>query len=399
MLSTSAARFAVFGAALLLGSCSRKSDDSGASGVDAGAFDKGALLRAFGECAIGGYREFQTAAASLDAATRAASASPDAATLEGARAAWKNAIDAWQRAEVFAFGPAAMTGQPGGKDLRDPIYAWPLVNRCLTEQQIVDQSYAGPAFATALVSTRGLGTAEYLLFYEAFDNGCAETAPINAAGTWAALGEAEIKKRRLAYAQAASADVVVRAQQLVDAWDPAKGNFLGELANAGQSKVFASQQMAFNAVNGALFYADSELKDLKVGKPAGLVEGCVAVPCVQDVESPWAKRSKEHIRNNLRGLDRMVRGCGANGEGLAFDDLLHAVGADGVAASLQTTLDASVVALDALREPTLEDDLVKDPAGVKRFYDAVRAFGVVLKTDFVTVLDFELPKRVEGDND
>jgi uncharacterized protein len=392
--------------AVLVASCSRKSDDTGSSGtssggVDAGAFDKSALLRTFGECAYAGYGEFQLAAVELQSATTKASTEATPAALDAARAAWIKAIDAWQRVEVFGFGPAAMTGTPGGKDLRDPIYAWPLVSRCLTEQQIVEQTYSKPAFATALITTRGLAVAEYLLFYAPTDNACAATVTINSSGAWAALGDAEIKKRKLAYAQAIGADTVVRGQQLLDAWDPAKGNFVGELTKAGQGgTTFATQQLAFNAVNGALFYADDELKDMKVGKPAGLVPGCTTTPpCLGDVESPWAKRSKDHLRNNLAGIEKLIRGCGANGDGLGFDDLLRAIGAENVAKNLETQLAAVRAALDALEEPTFEDDLVKNPAGVKRLFDALRAFATVLKTEFITVLDLELPKRVEGDND
>ena len=37
--------------------------------------------------------------------------------------------------------------------------------------------------------------------------------------------------------------------------------------------------------------------------------------------------------------------------------------------------------------------------GVQRLYDALRAIVAILKTEFISVLDLELPKRVEGDND
>lgn len=396
----------VLAAAALVSSCSRKKDDAGSSGaspggIDAGSFDKAALLRSFGECALGGYREFQAAAVELQTATGRASTDGSPAALEAAREAWKKAIDAWQRAEIFGFGPAATTSAPGGMDLRDPIYAWPLVNRCVTEQQLVEQTYAQPAFASALITTRGLGAAEYLLFHGPTDNACAPAVSINSTGSWAALGDAEIAKRKLAYAQAIATDTVKRGQQLVDAWDPAKGNFVAEMANAGQGgKVFASQQMAFNAVNEALFYADDELKDQKVGRPAGLVEGCTtAPPCLADVESQWARRSKEHLRNNLVGIEKLVRGCAAGGEGLGSDDLLRAIGAGAVATNLETQLAAVRAALDALKEPSFQDDLVKDSAGVKRLFDALRAFATVLKTEFISVLDLELPKRIEGDND
>jgi len=385
---------------VVAGSCKKSEDDRGASGVDAGSFDKAALLRAFGECALGGYRDFHTAAVELAAAAEKADVEATPAARDAARTAWKKAIDAWQIAEAFSFGPAAKTGAPGGHDMRDAIYSWPLVNRCAIEQAVVAQSYVPPGLSTALVNTRGMAALDFLLFDESATNGCDAAATINTDGSWAALGAPEIQKRKIAYARAASVDVVARGQALVDAWDPAKGNFLGEMSGAGSTKTFASQQMAFNVVSDALFYTDIEVKNLKVGIPAGLVLGaCATPPCLASVESPWAKRSKDHIRNNLIGFERLTRGCGPDGEGLGFEELLAAIGAGAVGTKINASVTEIRASLDALAEPTFEDDLTKNPAGVKRLFDALRALATVLKSDFVTVLDLEIPKPVEGDND
>jgi predicted lipoprotein len=367
--------------------------------VDAGGFDKATLLRAFGQCAFGAFSEFRGRAIELEAATAAATADGSGASQEAAREAWRVAVDAWQRAELMGFGPTAPSGSPGGRDLRDPIYAWPLVSRCLIEQQLVDEVYARPDLATALVSTRGLATAEYLLFTPGTDNACPATAGLNATGAWAALGAPELQRRKLAYARAVAADTRRRADELHAAWDPAQGNFVGVMATAGSNDVFATQQMAFNAVSSAFFYVDDALKTMKIAKPAGLVPGCAAPPCLADVESPWAKRSKEHLRNNLVGFDRLLRGCGADGTGLGWDDLLDAVGAAALASKLVAQTAAARAALDALQQPTFEADLQSDLPGVLRLHDALRALVATLKTEFVSVLDLEIPKRVEGDND
>ncbi len=394
---------AIAASMLVVGSCKRATDDGGSSsssgGPDAGKFDKAALLQSFGECALGGYRTFEAAAAELEVAAKKSETEGSPAALAGARDAWKKAIDAWQRMEVYGFGPAAMTGTPGGQDLRDPIYAWPLVNRCLIEQQMLDQTYAKPEFATALVNTRGLSAAEYLFFFDPPDNGCAPEATMNKSGAWAALGAAEITKRRAAYARVIASDTVVRGQKLVDAWDPANGNFLREITATGGAKTYATQQAAFNAVSDALFYADLTVKNSKVGFPAGLVPGCNAPPCLANVESPYAKRSKEHIANNLVGVQQLMHGCGAGSTGLGFADLLKAVGAEALATKLDGQLAAVKSALDALKEPTFEDDLIKNPGGVKALFDALRALSATLKAEFVSVLDLELPKPAATDND
>src|SRR5687767_13015012 len=94
---------------ILLSCRSREGDPGGTSSgtpsPDAGGFDKGALLRAFGDCAFGTYKEFQTEAVAFEASAKGAD-------LAATREAWKKAMMVWERAEVIKYGPAAMTGQP-----------------------------------------------------------------------------------------------------------------------------------------------------------------------------------------------------------------------------------------------------------------------------------------------
>jgi predicted lipoprotein len=393
--------FGLSGAWILLGACKRggTSDPSAAAyGVDAGGFDKSALLRSFGQCAFETFRDFRERAVELALATQRADALATPASRAAARAAWENAMDSWQRAELMGFGPTAASGGPGARDLRDPIDAWPLVSRCLIEQQLLDKTYERPEFGTALVSSRGLAAAEYLLFFEGTDNACPPTATLNTQGTWAALGP-ELPKRKSAYARVIGSDVARRSEELLAAWDPARQNFVGTMESAGKNDVFATQQLAFNAVSNAIFYVDDALKTAKVAKPAGFVPACVAPPCLSDVESPWAKRSKKHMENNLASFERLMRGCGPDNTGLGWDDLLVAVGAEGLNQRLTSaTLDVRK-ALAALSQPTFEEDLQRDKPGVQRLYDALRTLVALMKTEFISVLDLEIPKRVEGDND
>ncbi len=387
----------------VLVACSRKgADEAAENGPNAGSFDKTALLQAFGECTLGAYKDFAAASTRLEAATKKAQAESTPDAIAAARSAWNDAIDVWQRAEVLQIGPAAMTG-PGAADMRDGIYAWPLVNRCVMDGQIVDKSYE--KLDGTIASSRGLAAAEYLLFFEGKENGCGPQVTINTSGSWAALaGGQELQARRLAYAAAVSADVAARAQKLVDTWEPGKGDFLATLAKA-PNNTFTTQQMAFNAVSDAAYYVDDFVKTMKVGKPAGLtvddkgMKSCSAAPCLDLVESPWAKRSKEHLKNNLAGFEALVRGCGAGGEGLGFDDLLVAVGAKETSDRLVASLNTSKAALAALTEATFEEDLQKNPAGVKALFDALRAMFALMKSEVATVLDLNPPQRVASDND
>ena len=217
----------------------------------------------------------------------------------------------------------ARRARPPRSDLRVAARE-PLPHRAAARRQDVR---ARPSSRPRSSTREGLAAAEYLLFYDGADNACTPTASINAGGTWAALGAPEIAKRKVAYARAISADTLRRADELVAAWDPAQGNFVGDDDDRGL-EAGRSRRSRWPSTPSATRSSTSTTRSrtMKVAKPAGLAPGCAAPPCVADVESPWAKRSKEHIKNNLVGFDRLLRGCGPDGSGLGWDDLLVAVG-------------------------------------------------------------------------
>lgn len=381
------------------GSSGGGKSSSGTPNNVAPGFDKNTLLASFADCAVARYKAFEATAADFDAAAQAWGNQPgDDGLRTSARTAWGKAMDAWQEAELFTFGPAAVSTNPGGKDLRDSIYAWPLFNRCKVDETTVDGSFATPAFATALVSSRGLQTFEYLAFYEGTDNACSQFSVINSSGSWSAIAPTDLRAKKARYAAAASADVRKQASALFEAWDPARGNFRDELAKAGKgSKTFAADQDALNAVNEALFYIELKVKDLKLSRPLGLSE-CGAPDCATTAESIFSRRSKENLAHNFAGFRALFEGCGAQNAGLGFDDWLIAAGAGDLSTRILAALAAAETALDAV-QPSFEDALASSPAKVKALYDALKSLTDLLKTELVSVLNLELPKSSEGDND
>jgi predicted lipoprotein len=369
-------------------------------GVDPNAppFTEAGLLADFSACALGRYRAFVPLATSLRDAAAAWAADASEARAQATRDAWTAAMAVWEEAELFQLGPAAASTHPGGRGLRDQIYAWPLFSRCKVEEQLVAKTYADPAFDTTLINARGLGAVEYLAFHAGTDNACSSFSAINANGSWAAIPAQELSARKAAYAQAAASVVHARATELLAAWEPSQGNFASQLANAGAgSTTFAARADALDAVNGALFYLDTQVKDLKLGKPIGYVD-CESATCPSAVESPFARRSTDHLRANLIGFRRLFQGCGDGYSGLGFDDWLRAVGASDLADRMMGALVAAQAAVDALTPP-LEEALVVDPTKAALVYARVKVLTDLLKTEFVTVLRLQLPRSAEGDND
>ena len=372
---------------------------SGGTGADPTApFSKAALLVAIADCAMDRYPENQQLAVNLDEKARGAASSTGAPDFTELRQAWLTAIDKWQEVELFRFGPMARSVDPGGQNLRDQIYGWPLVSRCGIEERLVSQAYASADIAAALINVRGLGALEYTAFYGGTDNACSQFSTINAHGTWAAQSAAEIARRKANYGAAVSANIVLHAKSVVERWSPNGGNFRAELTGAGQSSAtFASEQKALNAVSDAIFYIELEAKDWKLGRPLGLGD-CTTPTCPEALESPYALQSTSHLRHNLAGFRLLFQGCGVGNGGFGFDDWLRAVGAPDLADRMLAALAGAEEAVDEL-DPPLEQTIATNPARAMSVYAAFKVLTDMLKTEFVTFLNLELPKTTQGDND
>lgn len=388
--------------AVLATSCGPSGGDADAGPGDLLADQKRAMLASLGANVIlPTYRDFSAAAGTLETAAGALAAAPSEANRATAQDAWIDAMRIWQRAELLSLGPAGMsgtTGAVGGMNLRDQIYSFPNTNTCRLDQETLEQDYADiDAFASQLVDVRGLGGIEYLLFVASTENTCAATNPVNTDGSWAALGEAEIRARRAAYAHTLAILVKRQADALLQAWEPEGGDFLGELSRAGSgSTLFSTAQRGVNDLAGAMIYLDTMTKDMKVGEPAGIVR-CTADTCLDQLESPWSRQSKEHVLINLRAFQTLFLGAEPDAEGPGFDDLLNAIGANDTASALTAAIADSIAAVEAL-EGTLEEAILADPAAVMDAYDAIGVASRLFKSDVTTLLDIELPANF-GDND
>jgi predicted lipoprotein len=362
-------------------------------------FSKAALLRQIADCAIAQYTDFGGHARRFDEAAKAHLAAATEATEADLRSAWLAANASWQVAEVFRFGPAARSADtdPGAQELRDQIYAWRFGGRCPVETALANQAYASPMFGTSLINHRGLGAAEYLLFYPGTDNECPDYSAINAMGTWAALGATEVIARKRAYAAAIAADVLAHTEKLIAAWDPAGGNFRKQLTEPA-SGVYKNEQAALNAVLFGMFYIEKEVKDYKLGIPLGVNAECVSGLCPEAIESRYANVSTANIQRNFLGFRRIFQGCGPQNRGLGFDDWLEAIGASELRERMLNALDGAQAALDAL-DPPLEVSLTAHTDRVLNVYVALKTLTDLLKSDFVTVLDLELPVGAGTDND
>lgn len=343
------------------------------------------------------YRTLQTRAAALDTAIGAFVTSGLPADRTAAQVAYRSLMDAMMEAEMMTAGPlGAATLTPGGQDLFDEMYSWSVVPLSLCG---VDRFLTGATYQDATVlgaeplNIRGLGAIDYLLFVDTTANACGAAAEINTNGTWAALAAdpAALDVRRAQMAKVLSAQVKARADALVAAWDPA---FLQELTDPTRAgALYRSAQEGLNALADGLFVLDQITKDMRLGRPAGLVE-CTTATCPEALESLYAGDNKERILHNLIGYRLVFTG----GEGLGFDDLLADVGASAFATDMLAHIDAAIAAVGNV-DGTLAEALVSDLDDVRALHAAVQLCTTDLKTTFLATLSLDPPNRAGSDND
>jgi len=351
-----------------------------------------AVVTSVAEFASLTFEEFEVSTVALEQSITAWRAAPSASTLDDAQAKFHEAMDIWQRAELLQIGPAGVMGAvAAGEDLRDQVYSWPLSNPCRIDQEIVREGYLNDLSSQA-VNVRGLDALEYLLFYAESANACPINSVINSDGQWAALGAEEVNRRRQSFALAAAQEVRKSAQRLNAHWKSGS-EFRVQFDDPRSGSHYGSLREVLNAVTDSLFYVEKELKDMKLAPPIGVM-GCASSSCPELAESRYADRGLANILQNLRAFDRLYSG----GEGIGFDDLLEHVGANETRDEMRADIAAAIAKVEGFEGEFLVE-LARDQEALVELYELVRNISTLLKTEFISLLDLDLPKRAEGDND
>jgi predicted lipoprotein len=237
------------------------------------------------------------------------------------------------------------------------------------------------------------------LFDERTSSACPATDDIVKSGAWQKLVAGDLAKRRAEYAASVAEGLHQTANQLVSAWQA----FAPELSKAGAgSKLFANTSDAVNAVTNAMFYLDTETKDMKIANPAGLSMACMAKPCPEKVEHPYAKVSKESVIANIEGFRDLFRGLPPAGadktEMWGVRDLLHGVSQSALANEMDGLLDNALAAANGI-DITLEAALLAKDKRVPALYAKIQDLTARLKSDFIVQLHLSAPMNAAGDND
>lgn len=356
-------------------------------------FSKRNLLRSVSACVSRRSCEFQRSAARLAEASRAHRDGDGPDLKRSAQEAYQTAMLRWARIEPMKFGPAASAqdDMTHGRGLGDLIYSWPNVSRCRVEEQILGRAYESAGLESLVqvpINSRGLFAVEYLLFYPGVDNACSPFSITNAGDAWNLTPADDLAAWKRAYLGAVAEDVSLRARELEDAWSPEGGDYARSLI---EGEGYMGLQGALNAVAQALMYVEVEVKDYKVGAAAGLYQNAP----LERPEQSFAPGAVALLTENILGFRDVFSGC--DGEGLGFDDWLHAVGHSELAADMAAGVEASLAALE-----TFPDLSEASPAELAELHATLKLLTDPLKTEFFgagSPLGLTLPQGVEGDTD
>lgn len=339
------------------------------------------------------YAACASAAADLDAKVTAWSAALAAgddgvAARDEARTAYVDFMAQWQRAEVLQIGPAGSSAYVrGGEDLRDAVYSWPTADACRVDEETVAQGYAAADFDTALVNVRGLDALEQLLFADPATNACAATDEINQSGSWTALGDDEVTKRRAAYAAVLAAQIHATTTDLADTW-ASGGRFAGYLVAPGEGgSPYDTPAQALDDVLLASAYVDLIVKDHKLAADAPAT-----------LETPLAGHAKAHVQANLVALQQLVWGGASASEGTGLDDFLIELDEAALADELLASIEDAIASVDAV-DGEFADALAADPAALAGSQAAVLKVIELLDGRVATALGLHSPSEAAGDAD
>jgi len=360
-------RFRAVLAAIAVGALVAAAAPSCSEETDGGEVDRREMLREIGEnVVVPTYRDFEARAGELADAAVAFCDAPSADRLGAAQRAWWEAHGVLRRGSAFAFGPHSDA----------PLRVGPKVDFWPVREDDVEEVLAGTGAIDpeALgASRKGLPVVEYLLY----DAEGGDTAVMTA------FDDPDGGARRCDYLTVLTADVVEQARTLADAWDPAHGDYLSELVDAGRdSESFDSLHAAVSEVVNRMLFAVENVIVLKLGKPDGDPTGGEPMPDL--VESRYSDRSLEDMLDDLGSVHAVYTGSYGDVDGMGVDEYLRAR-SPRLDAAVLDHIELATRSISEIPEP-LRTAVVEDRAAVQRAKSNARALHFLLGVDVANAM-------------
>lgn len=351
--------------------------------------------------------QFAQRAQNLNEQVRSYCQSLQTADLQRAQNAWLETVQAWENIELLQWGPL----KEDASLLRYNITSWPeAVNTCRVDMSVFSayQQKEIPALS-GRVNRQGLTALEYLLFENTLASACPSSVPMTS--QWNGLATEQRKVARCYYLQALSADLSQNADQLVARWGKENENIFATFKTDAESKRHLQD------VFDNLFYADYEMKYLKLAGPAGIdSKYCPQAPavCAEQEQYRYSDFSKNALIANVDSLSALLWGDQSSG----LIGLIRAqVDQPGSADQLENRARRNMQRLELLlnekeangslsdllqnKEPVScdKESVNKATAWFCQVDDALRQLFRDIKQEYTRILTLRAPAVAQGDND
>jgi uncharacterized protein len=296
---------------------------------------------------------------------------PTEARLASAQEAWRAARKPWKQSEAFRFGPVQSL------KIGESIDWWPAKPENIEEKLAGEDPITLETIETAGTSSKGFMAMEYLLFDSESGN----------AAVLARLTAEDGGARRRAYLVATAEDMKSKTATLYEAWDPAQGNFAGQLREAGgTSATYGTRKAAVDVIVNRLIFQAEFITGSKLGKPLGKSSG--GGPQPDEEESPRSDNSIEDMLDGLRGIASVYDGAYSGRDGLGLGDLVRSK-SEPLDASVHARIDGAADAVGAIPFP-FRTAITDHPAEANAAYESTRELKRILTTEVVGVLGVTL---------
>ncbi len=365
------------------------------------------------------YQAFELALTQLDLDINAQCDALDAQSTaaepdNNVRQALTEAVALWQQAELMWVGPVA----DNNNSLRNRIYSFATTAQadpCAIDIATVEHNQEAVALTTRANTVRGLDALEYLIYEPTLNTAC--SSAISQAASWNALSQIARQQQRCHLSQAVMQDLLASSRALNTAWSNDGANYRSLFINPNNAGPH------LKALSDAIFYLEKEVKDTKLGTPLAQTALCVLDACPKAIEAPYAQNNGALITQNLKAFKAMFNGSAADGtNGIGFDDIIAYEGFAEINVALNAKIDAAITMAEQLNKPGLLVEQVNKqlnnktqsqcklesmntangestPASYCALHGLIQAINLQMRTDFVTIVNVDLPVRAQSDND
>ena len=332
-------------------------------------YNKSKLLKVVGNTyATENYNKLQIETTSFAENASSFIAHPNASNLEDLQLSYTSVLQKWQKVAPLNFGPAQET------DLLNNINIYP------TDTTQINL-YISEATANLYVDTKfdekGLPAIDYLIH-----------PGLNLSNQIIIdkFNDATMGQRYKDYLTFLVTDLKNRINEVVDMWNPAKGNYVKTFVDNTDASVGGSLSIYVNTI---IQYFEIHVREGKIAIPSGIRNIFSGQITPEKTEAFYnGSISKLMLIESLQSYQELFSGD-SESVGYGIYDALIALDFEDLANDINHHLAAAKELVNKLQAP-LQEALVNDPESVKAIFIEMQKLVLLLKVDVTSALSIQI---------